>query len=112
MCTFPPKKEIESQISEEESPGAFQALCVFEMERPRGAGEEEPDLKLLPTPVYSVSLPWTTDSLAVIIHAHPNTCHLCDTQSFSRVPLVVTAWTIAHQTPLSMEFSRQEYWSA
>ena len=20
-------------------------------------------------------------------------------------------WTIAHQTPLSMEFSRQEYWS-
>ena len=23
----------------------------------------------------------------------------------------VTSWTIAHQTPLSMEFSRQEYWS-
>ena len=23
----------------------------------------------------------------------------------------VTLWTIAHQTPLSMEFSRQEYWS-
>ena len=20
-------------------------------------------------------------------------------------------WTVAHQTPLSMEFSRQEYWS-
>ena len=23
----------------------------------------------------------------------------------------VTAWTVTHQSPLSMEFSRQEYWS-
>ena len=23
----------------------------------------------------------------------------------------VTPWTVAHQAPLSMEFSRQEYWS-
>ena len=23
----------------------------------------------------------------------------------------VTLWTVAHQAPLSMEFSRQEYWS-
>ena len=30
---------------------------------------------------------------------------------FSRVQLFVTPWTIAHQAPLSMEFSRQEYWS-
>ena len=22
----------------------------------------------------------------------------------------VTPWTVAHQTPLSLEFSRQEYW--
>ena len=25
--------------------------------------------------------------------------------------LFVTTWTVAHQAPLSMEFSRQEYWS-
>ena len=25
-------------------------------------------------------------------------------------PTVVTPWTIAHQAPLSMGFSRQEYW--
>ena len=25
--------------------------------------------------------------------------------------LFVTRWTIAHEAPLSMEFSRQEYWS-
>ena len=30
---------------------------------------------------------------------------------FSRVWLFVTPWTIAHQAPLSMGFSRQEYWS-
>jgi len=27
------------------------------------------------------------------------------------VPLFATPWTAAHQAPLSMEFSRQEYWS-
>ena len=30
---------------------------------------------------------------------------------FSRVWLFMTLWTIAHQAPLSMRFSRQEYWS-
>ena len=29
----------------------------------------------------------------------------------SLVQLFVTLWTIALQAPLSMEFSRQEYWS-
>ena len=33
------------------------------------------------------------------------------TQSFSRVQLFVTPWTVIYQTPLSMEFPRQEYWS-
>ena len=36
---------------------------------------------------------------------------LCVCQSLSRVRLFVTPWTVAHQAPLSMEFSRQEYWS-
>ena len=29
----------------------------------------------------------------------------------SRVRLLVTPWTVAHQAPPSMGFSRQEYWS-
>ena len=29
----------------------------------------------------------------------------------SHIWLFVTPWTVAHQAPLSMEFSRQEYWS-
>ena len=31
---------------------------------------------------------------------------------FSCVQLFATIWTVAHQAPLSMGFSRQEYWSA
>ena len=29
---------------------------------------------------------------------------------FSRVRLCVTPWTVAHKAPLSIGFSRQEYW--
>ena len=32
-------------------------------------------------------------------------------KSLCHVQLCVTAWTTAHQSPLSMEFSRQECWS-
>ena len=32
-------------------------------------------------------------------------------KSFSRVRLFATPWTVAHQAPPSMGFSRQEYWS-
>ena len=35
----------------------------------------------------------------------------CCYKSFSCVPLFATPWTVAHQAPLSMGFSRQEYWS-
>ena len=35
----------------------------------------------------------------------------CVLSPFSRVRLFVTLWTVGHQTPLSMGFSRQEYWS-
>ena len=33
-------------------------------------------------------------------------CHL-----LSHVQFFATSWTVAHQVPLSMEFSRQDYWS-
>ena len=32
-------------------------------------------------------------------------------KSLSRVRLLVTPWTAAHQAPPSMGFSKQEYWS-
>ena len=32
-------------------------------------------------------------------------------KSLSRVQLFATLWTVAHQAPPSMGFSRQEHWS-
>ena len=37
--------------------------------------------------------------------------HACELSLFSYVQLFATLWTIACQGPLSMRFSRQEYWS-
>ena len=42
--------------------------------------------------------------LVLVTHAYVLSC-------FSRVQLLVTLWTVARQAPLSMGFSRQEYWS-
>ena len=36
---------------------------------------------------------------------------MCMCQSLSHVRLIVTPWTVACQTPLSMGFFRQEKWS-
>ena len=37
--------------------------------------------------------------------------HVCACSHFSQVQLFATPWTVARQAPLSMGFSRQEYWS-
>ena len=36
---------------------------------------------------------------------------MCVLSCFICVQLFATPWTVAHQAPLSMGFSRQEYWS-
>ena len=36
---------------------------------------------------------------------------VCVCESLSRVRLFAAPWTVAHQAPLSVGFSRQEYWS-
>ena len=36
---------------------------------------------------------------------------VCMVSHFSHAGLFATLWTEAHQAPLSMGFSRQEYWS-
>ena len=42
------------------------------------------------------------------MYVHIQACVLSHS---SRVQLFATLWTIARQAPLSMAFSRQEYWS-
>ena len=45
---------------------------------------------------------------------HPKRVQRCKSTmlgSFSRVQLFAISWTVAHQAPLSMGFSRPEYWN-
>ena len=44
-----------------------------------------------------------------VVHMKAIVCEC--THLLSHVQLFVTPWTVAPQTPLSMGFSRQEYWS-
>ena len=37
--------------------------------------------------------------------------HVCMLNYFTCVQVFATPWTVAHQTPLSMGFTKQEYWS-
>ena len=47
---------------------------------------------------------WLSYSFPICVHA-------CMLSHYSRVWFFVTLWTVAHQAPLSMGLSRQEYWS-
>ena len=51
------------------------------------------------TPVCS----FETDTLSLTLKS--------EVKSLSRIGLFATPWTVAHQAPPSMGFSRQEYWS-
>ena len=37
--------------------------------------------------------------------------YLSLSKSLSHVQLLVNPWNVAHQSPLSIEFSRKEYWN-
>ena len=64
-------------------------------------------IKILPEhSLYAWPLEWpsTTPCSLLILHVSKY-------QSLSHAWLFVTPWTAAHQSPLSMRFSRQRYWS-
>ena len=52
------------------------------------------------------SFRWTAVSAVSVL------CCMCCAQLLSCVQLFGTSWTVTRQAPLSMEFSRQEYWSS
>ena len=55
---------------------------------------------------------WAIREAYIHTHTHTHThTHMCVLNCFSHVWLFVTLWTIAHQTLLSVRFSRKEYWS-
>ena len=56
-------------------------------------------------------LPWQVVSLPLALPGKPVHVHASVLSCFSRVQLFETLRTVARQAPLSMKFSRQEYWS-
>ena len=57
------------------------------------------------------SLNHTANSHGLSYFTYGNVYVLMNCYLLSRLQLFATPWTITHQNPLSMEFSRQEYWS-
>ena len=53
-------------------------------------------------PVYC----WFTMLCSFLLYSKVTQLH-----TLSHVQLFVTPWAVAHQAPLSLEFSRQDYWS-
>ena len=76
-------------------------------------GQGIPQVKPWPEATTSGSLPaLQTDQLPQALESLLKfKVHVCVLSCFSPVQLFVTPWTIAHQSPLSMEFSTQECWS-
>ena len=60
---------------------------------------------------FSISPSNEYSGLISIKHAINRICVACVLSIFSLVWLFVTLWTVTLQAPLSMGFSRQEYWS-
>ena len=93
---------------------SFSVVCIF-----------IPDSSLIYLPsqkqdkqryVHHFFLP-TLSRISIYTHTHTHThTHTCiydmwKCQSLSCVWLFATPWIVACQAPLSMDFSRQEYWS-
>ena len=51
------------------------------------------------------------DLMSRIFYSVSKTKSVCMLSHFSHVRLCVTPWTVAHQSSLSLEFSRQQYWT-
>ena len=49
--------------------------------------------------------------ISILILALAKFLYICVLSCLSHVQLFVTLWTVVCQAPLSMGFSRQEYWS-
>ena len=99
--------ERESACWGEQTPGAIPPEKAQSSPRSEGAGKRRKKIKMSPCSSFSLStLPF--------LSASPNqSSHLLECYSLSLVWLFVTPWTqvSALPAPLSMGFSRQEYWS-
>ena len=92
--------------------GVGPAPGILSLPQPPGRGPHD-----LFSPGGGVAIIWspqTTVSVPTLTHAHLSSSllpHVCVLSCLSRVQLFAIPCTVARQAPLSMGFSRQEYWS-
>ena len=103
-------RQEEKGTTEDEMPEWHHQLNAHEFEQAHGDGDGQGSL--------ACCSPWVAKSwthLATEKQQQKNDSRYCAIlQYYSRAQscwLFATAWTVAHQTPLSMGFFRQEYWS-
>ena len=100
-----PKDWILSVLPETPDPQARRrevSLSGFSREK---GEKEEPDSVLKSPLGSSIGVPSTCVNTQAYRHTRA-----CILSCFSHVQLFLTHWTVACQAPLSMGFSRQEYW--
>ena len=70
-------------------------------------------MKALPGPTSRIlcSSPWSPNRMSEVIYTKYFIQCAVVVQLLSCARLFATPWTVAHQAPLWLEFSRQEYWS-
>ena len=85
-------------------PGKESACSAEDLGLIPGLGRFPWRRKWQPTPVF---LPGESHGQRSLVGYSP----FSSVQSLSHVRLFATPWAVAHQTPPSMGFSRQEYWS-
>ena len=92
--------------------GVGPAPGILSLPQPPGRGPHD-----LFSPGGGVAIIWspqTTVSAPTLTHAHLSSSllpHVCVLSCLSRVQLFAIPCTVARQAPLSVGFSRQEYWS-
>ena len=67
--------------------------------------------ELVAQKVLSGSLSISSSQFLILVFPKVSFRDASEVKSLSHVQLFVTPWTVAHQTPPSMGFSRQESWS-
>ena len=100
------------------------SLTYKEFLKPRSLKQKQPSVKLVY--ITGGTIKWFShfgkhffqflnmlelsyDPVVLLLGVYPATAAAAE--SLSHVQLLATPWSIAHQAPLSMEFSRQEYWN-
>ena len=105
VSLLPTTKKKDQHKRTNEAQGVHATICC--------SSPSPPGYRLMLLSVHESKSTQSRTSLAFLslLSLRKSKMHVCMLSCFSHVWLFATLWTVAHQDPLSMAFSRQEYWS-